>query len=65
MIKLFKKICDVVCGAHQIRIIRSALYVFIMACVLLSPLNGGLLILAVFGCVGMAFLTSDEKDENE
>ena len=64
MSKIFKKVCDVVCGAHQLQIIRRTLYVLITSCVLLSPLNGGLLILAVIGCVGMAFVNS-EIEENE
>nr|DAV88715.1 MAG TPA: hypothetical protein [Caudoviricetes sp.] len=64
MSKFIKKVCDVVCGAHQLQIIRRILYVLITSCVLLSPLNGGLLILAVIGCVGMAFVNS-EIEENE
>nr|DAE83588.1 MAG TPA: hypothetical protein [Caudoviricetes sp.] len=66
MSKIFKKVCDVVCGAHQLQIIKRTLYILITLCVLLSPLNGGLLILAVIGCVGMAFVNSEiEENENK
>ena len=58
--------CDVVCGAHQLQAIKCILYVLIISCTLLSPLNSGLLVLAVIGCVGMAFVNSEiEEEEND